>query len=302
MSGENNPMLTFSDFLVKAIVKGGESTVIVNGRRRIHASGIVYAPDLIMTADHVLERDDDLSIIMADGSNYPATVAGRDPGNDIALLRLEKTSLKSAERTRLETQVGEIVIALGRPTTEGIEASLGIVSAVGGPIRTGRGGMLERYLRTDTVPFPGFSGGPLIDTEGRVVGLNTSGLVHGAPITLPAALIWEVAEILDKYGYIKRGYLGIRSQLVSISSDLQIAIGREQQEGLLLVSVEAGSPAEVSGLLVGDILVAINGQPVNDHDELFVYLNSQAVGKEASIQILRGGKPTTISVIPGERK
>jgi S1-C subfamily serine protease len=302
MSSDSNPLSAFSEQLTQAVTRGAESTVLVNGRRRLPASGIVYAPDLILTADHVVERDEDLSIMLANGNVVSATLAGRDPGNDLALLRMEKTSTTPAEKTMKEVRVGEMVLALGRPSKEGIEASLGIVCAVSGPVRTGRGGMLERYLRTDTIPFPGFSGGPLVDTEGRVVGLNTSGLAHGAAITIPAALAWSDAENLAKFGYVKRSYLGIRSQLVSLSPDLQKALGRKQEEGLLLVSVESGSPAEVGGLFVGDILVAIDGQSVSDHDELLVYLTGQLVGKATSIQILRGGQPLSISVIPGERK
>jgi S1-C subfamily serine protease len=195
-----------------------------------------------------------------------------------------------------------VVLALGRPSQEGIEASLGIISAVGGPARTGRGGLLERYLRTDAIPFPGFSGGPLVDTEGSVVGLNTSGLAHGAAITIPAFLAWADAENLAKYGYIKRGYLGIRSEQVELSAEASQALGREQETGLLLVSVEKGSPAEAGGLMVGDILVAINRQPVPDHDTLMVHLGGEAVGKPISVQILRGGQPMEMAVTPGERK
>lgn len=302
MSSETNPLSAFSDYLVQAVAKGGASTVLVNGRRRMPASGIAYAADLILTADHVVERDEDLSVMLVDGSVISATIAGRDPGNDLALLRLEKSVATPAEKVKEEARVGEMVIALGRPGQEGIEASLGIVCAVGGPVRTGRGGLLDRYLRTDAIPFPGFSGGPLIDTQGRVVGLNTSGLAHGAAITIPAALAWLDAENLAKYGYIKRGYLGIRSQSVSLSTDLRKTLGRDQETGLLLVSVETGSPAEVGGLMVGDILVAIDGQPTIDHDELLVYLSGQAVGKTSSIQVLRGGQLLSISVTVGERK
>jgi S1-C subfamily serine protease len=132
--------------------------------------------------------------------------------------------------------------------------------------------------------------------------LNTSGLAYGSAITIPAELVWSEAENLAKFGYIKRGYLGVRSQLVSLSPDLRKALGHEQEEGLLLVSVETGSPAEAGGLMVGDILVAINSQLVRDHDELLVYLSGQAVGKPTSIQILRGGQPMSISVILGERR
>ena len=180
MANGINPLTAFSESLVQAVAKAGESTVMVNGRHRMPASGIVYAPGLILTADHVVERDEDISVTLANGTSANASIAGRDPGNDLVLLRLEKTSATPAEKANQEAQVGQVVIALGRPSLEGIEASFGIVSAVGGPARTGRGGLLERYLRTDAIPFPGFSGGPLIDTEGRVVGLNTSGLAHGA--------------------------------------------------------------------------------------------------------------------------
>ncbi len=302
MAKENNPLSAFSDTLVQAVSKAGASTVLVNGRRRMPASGIVYASDLILTADHVVERDEDISVMLPDGAEVKASIAGRDAGNDLALLRLEKGGATPAERAALDAQVGQIVIALGRPSLDGVEASFGIVSAIGGPVRTGRGGLLERYLRTDAVPFPGFSGGPLVDTEGRIVGLNTSGLAHGAAITIPAFLAWSDAENLAKYGYIKRGYLGIRSQQVELAPDLRKSLSREQETGLLLVSVEKGSPAEAGGLIVGDILVAIAGQPVIDHDELMVHLSSEAVGKTLSIQILRGGQPQTISLIVGERK
>jgi S1-C subfamily serine protease len=297
-----NPLSALSESLIEAVEKAGGSTVIVNGRHRMPASGIVYAADLILTADHVVERDEDISVTLANGTNVTASIAGRDPGNDLALLRLEKASSTPAERASQDARVGQLVIALGRPGLEGIEASLGIVSAIGGPVRTGRGGLLERYLRTDAVPFPGFSGGPLIDTEGRVVGLNTSGLAHGAAITIPAFLAWSDAENLAKFGYIKRGYLGIRSQQVELAADLRKVLSREQETGLLLVSVESGSPAEAGGLMVGDILVAIEGQPIADHDELMVHLSGESVGKPLAIQILRGGKPVSISVTVGEHK
>jgi len=302
MSSESNVLTAFSNQMVQAVEKAGESTVLVNGRRRIPASGIAYASDLILTADHVVERDEDLSVMLADGTSISVTIAGRDPGNDLALLRLEKPGVKPAEKASREARVGEVVLALGRPSQEGIEASFGIISAIGGPVRTFSGGLLERYLRTDVIPFPGFSGGPLIDTEGRVVGLNTSGLAHGASITIPAALAWLDAENLAKYGYVKRGYLGIRSQSVALSSDLRKALGREQEHGLLLVSVETGSPAEAGGLIVGDILVGIEGQAVADHDQLMTYLTGGAVGKPTSVQVLRGGQPLSVTVTIGERK
>lgn len=302
MISEINALTAFSESLVKVIEKAGEMTVLVNGRRRMPASGIIYTPELILTAEHVVERDEDITVTLADGTTINTTIAGRDPGNDVALLRLEKGTGTPAEKASHVAKVGQVVIALGRPSLEGIEASFGIVSAIGGPVHMGHGGMLERYLRTDAIPFPGFSGGPLIDTEGKVVGLNTSGLAHGAAITLPADVVWGVAENLAKFGYIKRGYLGIRSQPVELTADVRKALGRDQETGLLLVSVESGSPAEAGGLILGDILVGIEKQSVADHDELMVHLSGEAVGKPLSVQILRGGQPKDVTVTVGERK
>jgi S1-C subfamily serine protease len=297
-----NPLTAFSDVLVQAVEKAGRSTVLVNGRHRLPASGIAYAPDLVLTADHVVERDEDITVLLAEGELVGVSVVGRDPGNDLALLSLEKPGLAAAERAAGDAKVGQVVLALGRPSEAGIEASMGVISAVGGPARTGRGGFLERYLRTDAIPFPGFSGGPLVDTEGRVVGLNTSGLAHGAAITIPTSLAWPVAQNLAEFGYIKRGYLGIRSQQVDLPPEASRSLGREQAQGLLLVAVEQDSPAEAGRLMVGDILVAINHQPVADHDDLSVYLNGEAVGKTISVQVLRGGSPLELPVTLGERK
>jgi S1-C subfamily serine protease len=302
MVSDTDPLKMLSDSFVSAAERAGNSTVLVNARRRMPASGIATTPDLIVTADHVVERDEDISVILAGGKTINASIAGRDPGSDLALLRLAEAAAVPAEKMDGEARIGQIVLALGRPSEEGIEASLGIISAIGGPVRTGRGGLLERYLRTDAIPFPGFSGGPLVDTAGRVIGLNTTGLAHGSAITIPGYLVWADAENLSKFGYIKRGYLGIRSQQVELAPELRKALGREQVTGLLLVSIETASPAEASGLIVGDILVAIEGQATADHDALMVHLGGESAGKSLSLQIMRGGQPKIIPVTIGEHK
>jgi S1-C subfamily serine protease len=229
-------------------------------------------------------------------------VAGRDPGSDLALLRLEQAVAAVAQVAQQEARVGQLVLALGRPTPDGIQASLGVVSAAGGPVRTGGGGLLERYLRTDAIPYPGFSGGPLVDSAGRVVGLNTSGLARGSALTIPAGLAWSTAETLAQHGHIRRGFLGVRSQPVELPSAQQRLLNREQSSGLLLVGVEEGSPAEAGGLILGDIIVAIAGRPVADPDELLASLSGDVVGKPTPVEIVRGGQLQTVSVTVGERK
>jgi S1-C subfamily serine protease len=302
---ETNLLVSLSDAMAAAAARAGAVTVLVDARRRIPASGISYAAGLVLTADHVVEREDDLRVVLPDGTELSAVLAGRDPGSDLALLRLEKsgtTALTVAEPAPRDARIGEFVLAVGRPGRDGIEASLGVISASGGPVRTGRGGLLERYLRTDAIFYPGFSGGPLVDAAGLVVGLNTSGLARGMALTIPVSLVWQTAATLAQHGHIRRGFLGVRNQPVEISAAQQQALGREQPVGLLLVGVEPGSPADQGGLLVGDIVVALDGQPLGDPDDLAVRLAGDLVGKPTPVQILRGGQPVTLQVVIGERQ
>jgi S1-C subfamily serine protease len=296
-----NILVELSDALADAAEKAGKATVLVNARRRMPASGIAYSSDLILTADHIVEREEDIKVMLADGTEVPAKVAGRDAGSDLAVLRLERAAATPAEVSKSPARLGQIALVLGRPSPDGIESSLGTVSALGGPIRTGRGGMLERYIRTDSISYPGFSGGPLVAADGTVLGLNTSGLTNGAAITIPADVAWKVAETLIKHGRIKRGYLGVRSQTVEISAASQNALQREQATGLLILGVENDSPASKAGFIVGDLLVAVAGVPVLHHDELFTRLTGEVVGKSTPIEILRGGQPQTLNVEVGER-
>lgn len=295
-------LMELSDALADAAELAGKSTVLVDARRRMPASGIVLAPDLILTAEHVVERNEDISILFGDGTEVSAKVAGRDAGSDLAVLKLERPAGRVAEVTKSPARLGQMALALARPSRAGIEASLGTVSAIGGPVQTGRGGMLERYYRTDSISYPGFSGGPLVAADGTILGLNTSGLSNGAAITIPADLAWNIAGILAKHGQIKRGYLGIRSQTVDVPTASQDALKRKQATGLLVMSVEKNSPASKGGLIVGDILVAIAGTPVLHHDELFARLNGEVVGKTTPVEILRGGQPQTMNIVIGERE
>jgi S1-C subfamily serine protease len=295
-------LVELSDALADAAELAGKSTVLVNARRRMPASGIVFAPDLVLTAEHVIEKNEDITVVFGDGAEVPAKVTGRDAGTDLGILKLERPAGTVAEVTKSPARLGQIALALARPSREGIEASLGTVSAIGGPVQTGRGGMLERYYRTDSISYPGFSGGPLVAADGTILGLNTSGLSNGAAITIPADVAWKTAEILARHGQIKRGYLGIRSQAVDLSGPAQDALQRKQASGLLVMSVEKSSPASQGGLIVGDILVAIAGIPILQHDELFARLNGDVVGKATPIEILRGGQPQTLNLVIGERE
>jgi len=296
-----NPLTEFSKGLTDAVEKAGANTLLVDARKRYPASGIAYAEDLVLTADHVVTREDDIKVLSPDGKSLTATVAGRDPGSDLALLRLAEKVLTPA-KTSNDIKVGQLVLALGRPNSAGMQASWGIVTEIAGPARTHRGGLLDEYVNTETTPYPGFSGGPLVNTEGEVLGLNTSGLTRGSSLTIPTKVAWRIADELAKHGSVKRGYLGVRTQPVEIPEATRQALKREQSTGLLVMWLEENGPAQKGGLFVGDTLIAIASQPVSDPDDLFAALNSDTVGKSIAVDVLRGGKAETVNVTVGERK
>jgi S1-C subfamily serine protease len=298
----NNILVELSDALASAAEQAGKATVLVNARRRLPGSGVVYAANFILTADHILEREEEITIVTADGTETAAKLAGRDPGSDLALLRLERPASSLAAPAPEGARIGQLALALGRPSEEGLQASLGVISAIGGPLRTGGGGLLERYIRTDAISFPGFSGGPLVDASGQVLGINTSGLARGLPLTIPSGLAWQVASSLAAHGHMRRAYLGIRSQSVEIPASAQKGLKREQAEGLLIVGVEADSPASGGDLMVGDILVGIAGSPVRNHDELYTQLSEERIGTATPIELLRAGQPKVVKITVGERK
>jgi len=289
-----------SDGVVQAVNKAASFTVLVDARRRIPASGVAYSEGLVLTADHAVEREENIRVILPDGSEQNASLAGRDPSSDLALLRLSGAVLNPAVQAAVEGQVGQLAVTVARPTPEGVQAGLAFISAVGGPVRTGRGGQLKHYFRLDATPYPGFSGGPLVNADGALLGVNTSGLSSSSFISIPTGLAWEIAAALEQYGRIKRGFLGIRSQPVAIPESLQTSLGRAQSSGLLLVNVDEGSPAAQGGLIVGDILVGMDGQAVSDPDDLLVALGDLG-GKTAVLEFLRGGQLQTRSLTVGER-
>ncbi len=296
---ETNLLRTLSNQMADAVERVSPTLVLVNGRQGRPGSGIVYAQDLVLTADHVLDREEDLTIVTHDGRTLPAQFAGRDLATDLAVLRVANLGINPAVASTEQARVGQLVLAVGRSANDGPMASVGIVSAVGGPLRIAQGTTLERYIRTDAIPYPGFSGGPLIDTQGAVLGITTTGLLNSATLAIPATIAWGIAETLAKQGFIKRGYLGISSQLVQLP-EAQRA-GRSEEHGLLIVQVDEDSPAQKGGLLLGDILIAIDSHPLKDAEDLRSLLSGDRVGKTIPVEVIRGGKLQTLQVTVGQR-
>ena len=297
-NGNAGILSSLSNQLADAVDKIGPALVTVYGRQRLPSSGVVYKQGLVLTAEHAIEREEDLSVAGADGQKLPAQFVGRDPSSDLAVLRVPDLQVEPATQAGA-ARVGQLVLAVARPSEHGPMASQGIVSALGGPVRTGRGGMLEQYIRTDATPYPGFSGGPLIDTSGAVLGILTTGLAGGVALAVPTSIAWRVADTLTTHGRIKRGYLGISSQPVYLP-EAQRA-GRDQETGLLVVRVDKDTPAEQGGLLLGDILVALDSQSVNDVDDLQALLSGDRVGNPVPVEVIRGGQVQALTVTIGQR-
>ncbi|MBA2450214.1 MAG: trypsin-like peptidase domain-containing protein [Chloroflexi bacterium] len=291
----------FSDQLARAVERAGASIVRVEARRRQAASGVAWAAEgVILTADHVLEREEDLSVGLPDGETVAARILGRDPGTDIALLKVEGASLTPIEQGP-SPKVGHLGLIVARPG-DGLETSIGVVSALGGPARTRRGGQLEGFIRTDAEFYPGFSGGPLVDTGGTMIGLATSRFSQGAGLAIPLETVRRVTTALTSHGRVRRGFLGLSSQPVALPEALRTKHGLSQESGLLVVGVESGGPAEQAGLMMGDVLLQLGVQPVHDTDDLRNLLSGDRVGQATPARVLRGGEPRDLTVTIGERK
>ncbi|MCH7738331.1 MAG: trypsin-like peptidase domain-containing protein [Chloroflexi bacterium] len=286
-----------SDALADAVASAAGGLVRVEGRDRLPATGIVWdAEGLIVTSHHVLERDENINVGFQDGESAEAELLGRDPSTDLALLRTSRRGLDTPTWAEPEgLRVGHLALALGRPGAN-VRATMGIISALGKAWRTSAGGPVDRYLQTDTVMYPGFSGGPLVDAQGRFVGLNTSALLRGVSITVPAPTLDRVIRDLQKHGSVRRAYLGVGAQPTKLPDAVAKELG--QETGLLLVSVETGSAAEEGGLFLGDTLVTLGESHLRHMDDLFNALDGDRIGIPITVRVLRGGELIELTVSP----
>lgn len=324
-----NAFKQVSDAMAEAVKTTTPALVTVNARRRLPATGVVWSADgVIVTAHHVVERDDHISVVAHDGTEHSATLIGRDPHNDLAVLKVDGALTAAAWGTEDGLQVGNLVLALGKPGDQ-TQATLGVVSAIvseevrrerrkskrkrmmdeGGNEegwrryrrrRMYRGGYLAGgYIQTDVTMYPGFSGGPLVNGDGLVYGLNTSGFRSGASIAVPLVTIQQSVTALQAHGKVRQGYLGVGVQPVRLSDT--ITESEDQETGLLIVSIEKDSPADSAGLMVGDILLTLADDVTEQVDELLAALTGERVGQSVTARLVRGGEIKEVAVTIAER-
>jgi len=298
-----------SNAMADAVEALSPSLVRVEARRRQPASGIVWSADgVIVTAHHVVEMEEGIVVAMADGTEQAARLVGRDPHNDLAVLKVESATQPASFGDNDHLRVGHLVLAVARPG-RAVQATLGVVSAlVAAPQRRsvgkrGRRGMgqalTDGYIQTDVLMYPGFSGGALLSGDGKVHGLNTSGFGSGMSISVPMTTIRNTVATLLAHGKMKQGYLGVGVQSAQLPQALAEQAG--QAVGLLVVSVEAGSPAEQGGILLGDILLSVDGEPTEHLDDLLSLLNGARIGKAVAVRMVRAGALSEVTVTVGER-
>lgn len=285
-----------------AIEKAARAVVAVHARRRIPSSGVQWRPGIIVTADHTLERDEEITVTLPDGAGTAATLAGRDPSTDLAILRVDGPSLPVAEVGDVAgLKVGHLVLVAGRTSEGGARASLALLGVVGAAWRTRRGGQLDHTLRLDGNLHPNFSGGPALDDRGHVFGIHTAGLSRYGGVVIPASTVERVVAELEKKGHIGHGYLGVGMQPVPLPHRLREQAKIANETGVLVMHVEPESPAEKAGLTLGDVLVALDGTPVRDTDDVIACLSGERIGRPVKASIIRGGAPVEATITVGER-
>ena len=294
----NDLLSNFSNQLADAVAAASPSVVQVQGRRR-PATGLVYADGVVLTTVRALGREDGLHVRRDDGQTFDAELAGWDPTTSLAVLRVAGLGAAPIAQASAPARVGHLALAVARSWSNAVTASAGIVSVIGGPLPTGRRRAIDQVIRTTAPMHDGFSGGAFLDTSGGLLGVTTAAAIRGLAVVIPAAIAWKTASTLLEHGQLKRGYLGIAGQPVTLPENQQGAKGRDQ--ALLVVGVTAGSPAAAAGLLVGDVLLEFDGHAIESPEDLLDLLVGDRVGREVALRVLRGGAATDVTVTVGER-
>jgi S1-C subfamily serine protease len=288
--------------LAAAVATAGRSVIQVSRGHGASGTGIAWADDLVISSSFHAPDRTKVGIPSSDGQGEverrDAEVIGRDPGTDVALLRVAGGGLTPATFRELGTlAVGNLALALGRPGRT-VRASLGAIGVLGPAVRTPHGGKLDRYVESDRQIPRGFAGGPLIDSDGAVIGMNTRTLLRGEDLAVPTATLQRVVAELAAHGGVRRGYLGVGAFPAQLPAALAQLAGRDR--GALVASIEDGGPAALAGVLVGDILVELAGTPVTDPDSLRLVLGDRP-GETVELIVLRGGAKQTLSAVLGSR-
>ena len=295
---DTNTVTALSEQLATSIDAVAPSVVQVHGRRR-PVSGVAYASDIVLTSIRALGREDGVKVTTGDGRTSTADLAGWDPASGLAVLRTDGLGLTPARVAESSARVGHIVLAIARSWSNAVTASAGIVAVIGGPLRTGRGVQLDQVIRVTAPLHEGFAGGAVIDAAGRLIGMGTAAQIRGLAVVIPANIAWTSAAHVLEHGRPRTGFLGVSGQPVRLTERQRGTSNRDR--GLLIVDVTTGGPADSGGILIGDIILDVDQQPVGSVDDLLGLLTSDRVSRNVPVRALRGGVVANLTVTIGER-
>jgi S1-C subfamily serine protease len=288
-------VMDLSEAMAGAVERAARSVFAVHGRRRLPSTGVLWRAGYVVTASHTVEPDREVSLSGPDGRTVAARLAGRDPGLDIAVLTADVASVPAPEiADDGAIRIGHLAMAIGA----GPRASAGIVSALDATGGRRAGGEL---LAIDLTLYPGFSGGPLVDVLGRVLGITTSGVSRHLQCAVRASAVTRLVDHVARRGSIPRPYLGVGTQSVELSEAVRERLHLAQTSAVVLVSVKADSPAAAAGLIIGDVVISIAGHAITEPGDLVAVLRPDRVGETVTVSILRGGEPRELRVSVGER-
>ncbi|MEJ0038380.1 MAG: trypsin-like peptidase domain-containing protein [Gammaproteobacteria bacterium] len=300
--GSAQALAAFSDDLANIVERVGASVVALQARRSNPASAVVLEPGIVATAAHTLRREEGITAVLADGSASAATLVGVDPGTDIAVLRLESSQGAAIEfGDAAAARPGHFVVAVSRGTDGSLSASAGIVARTGGEWRTWRGGHVDRLVQLDGGLWAGFSGGPVVDARGGVIGIGTSALSRGRAVVIPGSVLKRVSAQLLARGHVSHAYIGAAVQSVEVPEALRAQLGISQAQGLIVISTVPQGPADVAGIALGDTLLTLDGKPLADVDDLKAALGADRIGKPVAVSLIRAKQLVNADVVIGER-
>lgn len=311
--GSAPALAAFSEDVANLVERVGASVVALQARRSYPASAVILEPGVIATAAHTLRREEGITAVLADGSAVAASLVGVDPGTDVAVLRLESPGADVAARgpsslgapialgDASAVRPGHFVVAVARGTDGSLSASAGIVARTGGAWRTWRGGSIDHLIQLDGGLWAGFSGGPIVDARGGVLGIGTSALSRGRAVVIPGSVLKRVSAQLLARGHVSHAYIGAAVQPVDIPEALRTQLGVAQPHGLIVISTVPQGPADAAGLALGDTLLTLDGKPLADIDDLKAALGADRIGQSASVSLIRAKQIVTVDVVIGER-
>ena len=295
-------LIELSNALAQATERTAASVVAIHTEARGSSSGVVWRDGVIVTAEHALRRDEEIQATLPDGRVVPSTLAGRDPSTDLAVLKCAEAGKRIVELGDSSAiKPGSITLVIGRTRASGPVAALGVVSLVVAERRTWTGSSLIPYIRLDVGLQPTAVGGAVVDAHGKILGIASPRFARFGAIAIPAAIVDRVAETLMKKGRIPRGYLGVALQPIRLPEPLRVSLQHSEKTAAIILEVEAEGPAHKAGIVIGDILVSLAGQPISRPENVQPHLQSENIGKSLNARIVRGGAIRDVSISVGDR-